>query len=77
MPTDLPPDYKPQPANDPANPADPTVPGSKPAYPPSRGDDARDGAVKTPQPGDDAIDPTGLPGSFPGGTPAPAGMPTI
>ena len=77
MPTDLPPDYKPQPANDPASPADPSVPGSKPAYPPRPGAAARDGTVKTPQPGDDSVDPTGLPGSFPGGVPAPAGMPTI
>lgn len=42
MPTDLPPDYKPQPRNNPANPADPNVPGSVPAYPPSQGDVARD-----------------------------------
>ena len=77
MPTDLPPDYKPQPANDPASPADPTVPGSAPAYPPAQGEDARDPTPGKPSPDSDVVDPSGLPGALPGGVPAPAGMPTI
>ncbi len=79
MPTDLPPDYKPKPANDPANPADPAVPGSVPAYPPEQGEDSRDPSGGTPRPGSDVVDPPGwtVPPIAPGETPAPAGMPAI
>ena len=79
MPTDLPPDYKPQPVNDPANPADPAVPGSVPAYPPERGEDARDAPGGNPLPGADVVDLPGwtVPPGLPGETPAPAGMPTF
>ncbi|HEX4766216.1 MAG TPA: hypothetical protein VH414_08055 [Lichenihabitans sp.] len=83
MPTDLPPDYKPQPANDPNNPADPSVPGSGPAYPPAQGEDARDEPGAAPRPGEDAVDPDGLgvpplaPGDGKAGTPSPAGVPTF
>lgn len=73
MPTDLPPDYKPRPANNPASPVDPAVPGSKPAYPPEQGEDARDPTGDGPQPGEDVVGPLGAPG----GMPAPAGMPSI
>lgn len=74
MPTDLPPDYKPQPAK---GPADPAVPGSAPAYPPTQGEDAQDPTTGKPSPDGDVVDPSGLPGELPGGIPAPAGMPTI
>jgi hypothetical protein len=84
MPTDLPPDYKPQPANDPNNPVDPSVPGSKSAYPPETGEDARDpSGVQPPRPGADNVDPPGwpVPPVVPGGdksdVPLPAGMPTF
>ena len=81
MPTDLPPDYKPQPANDPNSPVDPGVPGSGPAYPPEQGDDARDAPTGVPEPGADVLDTPGwsrpplVPGVDPAGTPLPAGMP--
>lgn len=72
------PDYKPQPRNDPANPADPNVPGSVPAYPPSQGDDARD-PTGVPQPGADVVDPSGwgLPPLVPEEVPLPADAPTF
>lgn len=82
MPTDLPPDYKPQPANDPNSPVDPSVPGSGPAYPPEQGDDARDPAAGKPA-GGDLVDPPGwsvppiVPGGDPAEVPLPAGMPTF
>ena len=82
MPTDLPPDYKPQPAHDPNNPADPAVPGSGPAYPPEQGEDSRDDPG-APRPGKDLIDPPGwsvpplAPGGDPDDVPLPAGMPTF
>lgn len=78
MPTDLPPDYKPRPADGPAQPADPAVPGSVPAYPPEQGADARDpGGAQ--EPGADVVDPPGwtVPSNRPGETPLPAGAPTF
>lgn len=84
MPTNLPPDYKPKPANDPGNPADPNVPGSAPAFPPEPGEDVRDPASPSPRPGGDVIDPSPgwsvpplVPGAEPTNDPAPAGMPTF
>ena len=83
MPTDLPPDYKPQPVNDPANPADPAVPGSAPAFPPVQGEDSKDDAGGAPRPGADVVDPPGwgvppiAPGVEPDKVPLPAGMPTF
>ena len=86
MPTDLPPDYKPQPANDPAS------PGSTPAYPPIPGEDSPGEPVNVPQPGPgvgvpgpggDVIDPPGWteppigPGGIPSEVPSPAGTPTF
>ena len=73
MPTDLPPDYKPQPA------ADPTNPGSSPGIPPATGEDSKD--PMNPKPGPV----TGVPGlggdvgdvPDPAGTPVPAGMPSF
>lgn len=87
MPTDLPPDYKPRPITDPA---DPTAPGSNPAYPPIPGDDMP--GVSVPQPGPpvgvpgpdaDVVDPPGwseppiVPGQNPVPVPSPAGTPTF
>ncbi len=73
MPTDLPPDYKPQPA------ADPNNPGSSPGVPPATGEDSKDPFNPRPGPvtgvggpGDDGAD---VPS--PAGIPAPAGMPTF
>ncbi len=83
MPTDLPPDYKPQPAKDPNNPADPSIPGSAPAYPPGQGEDSRDETGGVPQPGADVVDPDGwsapplAPGEDAGRVPSPAGVPTF
>lgn len=75
MPTDLPPDYKPKPVNDPNDPAAPWSPGSNPAYPPTQGEDV---PGDVPKPGSG----TGLPGSDadsvdPAGVPAPAGTPSF
>lgn len=81
MPTDLPPDYKPKPKDDPNDPADPAVPGSVPSYPPVGGDDAVDPQGGEPRPGSDVVDPPGwgVPPVVPGGgredVPLPAGMP--
>ena len=83
MPTDLPPDYKPQPAND---------PGATPAYPPAPGEDAPGEPTNVPQPGPgvgmpgpggDVVDPPGwsepplMPGGSPAEVPTPAGTPTF
>lgn len=82
MPTDLPPDYKPKPADDPNDPVVPGAPGSEPAYPPSQGDDARDPAG-SPGKGADVVDPPGWPvpptrpGVDPDSVPLPAGTPTF
>lgn len=66
MPTDLPPDYKPQPAPVPGEPANPS-PG---AVPPAPGVDSPGSpGGGTPQPGPDVVAP--VPG------PAPAGLPTF
>ena len=78
MPTELPPDYKPQPARDPNNPADPDVPGSVPAYPPQQGEDAVGDPTPDPQTGPDVQDPPGwrvppiVPGREPDELPLPA-----
>ena len=79
MPTDLPPDYKPQPKSDPNNPADPSVSGSVPAYPPAQGEDSRDEPTGIPRPGADVVDPPGwhIPGGNPDEVPLPAGAPTF
>ena len=82
MPTDLPPDYKPQPAKDPNNPADPDVPGSTQAYPPVQGEDSRDDPTGIPKPGPDVVDPPGwkVPPIIPGedeDIPLPAGTPSF
>ena len=92
MPTDLPPDYKPRPINDPTNPADPNTPGSTPAYPPTPGEDSPAEPIGVPQPGPgvgvpgpgpDVIDPPGwseppiAPGGYPVEIPTPAGTPTF
>ena len=85
MPTELPPGYKPQPANDPGNPADPKVPGSSPAYPPEQGADAVDDPTGgRARPGADVVDPgpgwtvpSPVPGPAGDGDPAPAGVPAI
>ena len=80
MPTDLPPDYKPQPA------PHPTL-GVPPVHPPA-GEDSRDPmgtprpAPGTPGPEGDVVDPPGWggslgPGSVPAGVPSPAGTPTF
>lgn len=82
MPTDLPPDYKPRPVNDPSDPVVPDVPGSAPAYPPAQGDDSRDPAG-SPGKGSDVVDPPGWPvpptrpGIDPDAVPLPAGTPTF
>jgi hypothetical protein len=82
MPTDLPPDYKPRPANDPNDPVDPGVPGSAPAYPPQQGDDSRDPGGNA-LPGSDVVDPPGwpvpptMPGREPDQVPLPAGTPVF
>ncbi len=83
MPTDLPPDYKPRPVDNPADPADPTVPGAVPAFPPTGGDDSVDVPGSAPRPGSDVSDPPGwavppvVPGGDRGDVPLPAGMPTF
>ena len=80
MPTDLPPDYKPKPVADPAN---PTVPGAVPASPPAGGEDAVDVPGGAARPGSDVFDPPGwaappvAPGGDRGDVPLPAGMPTF
>ena len=86
MPTDLPPDYVPRPANDPVS------PGSTPAYPPTPGEDVPGEPVGIPNPDPgpgipgpqgDVVDPPGWsePPLTPGGTPVelptPAGTPTF
>lgn len=86
MPTDLPPDYKPQPAPGPDD------PGSTPAYPPVPGEDVPGEPVNVPQPGPgvgvpgpggDVVDPPGwsepplTPGGTPSEVPSPAGVPTF
>ena len=82
MPTDLPPDYKPQPHDVPNDPADPAVPGSVPAVPRPGGDDSVD-PTSMPRPGADVVDPPGwsvppvVPGGDRGDVPLPAGMPTF
>ncbi len=79
MPTDLPPDYKPQPKADPNSPIDPTMPGTTPAYPPAQGEDSRDEPMGVPRPGADVVDPPGwhIPGGNPDEVPLPAGAPTF
>ena len=67
MPTDLPPDYKPQPVPAPGEPANPS-PG---AVPPTPGVDSPGTPGGAPQPGPDVVVPT------PGTVPAPAGLPTF
>ena len=89
MPTDLPPDYKPRPASDPANPPHPNDPG---AVAPPRGEDVRDpsgrpsSGPRSPEgagPSGDVVDPPGWgepslgPDSNPLGVPSPAGTPTF
>ncbi len=77
MPTDLPPDYKPQPA------ADPKGPGSSPGMPPSTGDDSLDPVSHKPGPNTGVGGPNGaddgdvVDPASPGGIPAPAGMPSF
>ena len=88
MPTDLPPDYKPKPASDPANPPHPNDPG---AVAPPAGEDARDptgrpdSGPRSGVPGSDGdvVDPPGWPepatgpGDSPIGVPSPAGTPSF
>ncbi len=62
MPTDLPPDYKPQPAPDPANPVAPPAPA---------GPDSPSLPGGAPPTGPDVVAP------LPGGVPAPAGLPSF
>ena len=81
MPTDLPPDYKPQPM------PSPTL--GEPVVPTPSGEDSRDPmgtprpAPGTPGPEGDVVDPPGWsepsfgPGGVPAGVPTPAGTPTL
>ena len=68
MPTDLPPDYKPQPAPGPDTPAQPSKPGEPPNPP---GEDSPGAPGGKPPAGPDVVAPV------PAGVPAPAGLPTF